>query len=169
MNSINSPTIYYLGFADEEFTPRTISQHDILQSANVPDGWATRKKCSFKPCTALHKAHAILHIWPTTRINSAFPGEKNLSVTMMTPVPRIYFNLTNIQSPPKSYTGSRSEYLTYIVQHELGHAIFKIMKHDSAGDRHPVTKMCSIMMQQTKGTRACIPGHAYYPTSYPTS
>jgi len=154
--------IYHLGFADEEFKPHTVPKMKIMEIANLADGWCQRRKCEFEYTSDFDKADAILHIWPDVRIAHKFHGMGGFSVTTFTTPPRIYFNLDNIQHVPVKFTGTKEEYLNYVVQHELGHAIFKITKHDAEDDRHPVTRMCSVMHQQTIGTNKCIPGHAYY-------
>jgi hypothetical protein len=157
------PTIYYLGFADEEFNKSTVRVSTIMKKANVEGGWTDRKKCEFKASSDMEQVNAVLHIVSEQEMNRLYPSMKGFSVTDWSESPpRIYFNLDNIQSPPKSYTGTKDEYLTYIVQHELGHAIFKIMHHDKEDKRHPTTKVCSIMYQQTRGTGNCTPGHSFY-------
>jgi hypothetical protein len=153
--------IYYLGFADEEFKPETVPKMTIMDIANLEDGWCQRKHCRFEYTDDAKKAHTIIHIWLDEAIAKAF-NMKGFSVTHFVAPPRIYFNLDNIQTPPKKFTGTKEEYLKYVVQHELGHAIFKIRKHDKEDDRHPVTRMCSIMYQQTRKTEKCLPGYQFY-------
>ncbi len=154
--------VYYLGFADEEFINDTVPKMKIMEVANLPDGRCQRKNCKFEYTYDKKKAHAILHIWYDDEIEKKFPTMHGFSVTHSVSPPRIYFNLDNIRKPPKKFKGTKEEYLNYVVQHELGHAIFKIMKHDSEDDRHPVTHMCSVMFQQTLGTQRCNPGYIYY-------
>lgn len=154
--------IYYLGFADEEFQRDTVPKMRIMEVANLQDGWCKREDCKFNYTHEKEKADAILHIWSDARIEKQFPSMSGFSVTHFVTPPRIYFNLDNIQHPPNTFTGTKEEYLNYVVQHELGHAIFEIMEHDGEDDRHPVTRMCSVMYQQTRGTKGCKSGHAYY-------
>lgn len=177
---------FYLAFADEEFQDTTVPKQKIMDLANLHDGWCKRENCTFEYTQNHNQASAVLHIWPNARIEKKFPTMSGFSVTeypsISTPPdtasselvnyethqpppprpPRIYFNLDNIQHPPKTFRGSKEDYLRYVVQHELGHAIFNIREHDAEDDRHPVTRMCSIMYQQTKGTNHCTPGHAFY-------
>lgn len=156
------PKVYYLGFADEEFGD-ALPKLKIMQKANLTDGWCKRRNCKFEFTMDKTKADAILHLWEDAKIAAKFPQMRGFSVTDLgAATPRIYFNSTNIKSPPKGFAGSKEDYLDYIVQHELGHAIFKIMEHDEEDQRHPVTKMCSVMYQQTRGTKKCRPGIAFY-------
>lgn len=154
---------YHLAFADEEFQDDTVPKMKVMEIANLADGWCQRKNCKFEYTQDRHKADAILHVWKDDKIATRFPNMHGFSVTHYVTPPRIYFNLDNIQTPPKKFTGTKEEYLNYVVQHELGHAIFKIMEHDTEDDRHHVTRMCSVMYQETLGTTTCRPGYSYYP------
>lgn len=155
--------VYYLGFADDEFRPSTVGVAAIMEKANLVDGWCQRRTCRFEKTRNIKQTNALLHVWPNSKIENTFPGMGGFSVTDLAQhPPRIYFNLENIRAPPATYKGSKDEYLAYVVQHELGHAIFKITKHDEEDDRHPVTKMCSIMYQQTRGTTTCRPGYKHH-------
>lgn len=154
--------VYYLGFASQEFTSqefKSISPKLFLKAANLPKGWVHKKQCLFKPCTELLKCNVILHLWPNSKIQQKFPSMNGFSLTQIQPnrIPRIYFNLDNILKPPPKYTGTKQEYFNYIVQHELGHAVFRIMKHEESP--HDPTQKCPLMYQQTRGTQDCIPNY----------
>lgn len=157
-------TTYYLGFADEEFQPSTITKQRVMRGANLPDGWCRRRNCHFQYSNDPETVHTVFHVCPDEQLVKKFPSMQGFSVTHWPTykVPRIYLNLDNLQQPPVKYKGSKDEYLDYVVQHELGHAIFGIKTHDREDDRHPVTKMCSVMYQQTRGTNSCVPGYKYY-------
>lgn len=156
-------TIYYLAFANEEFQDDTVSKSKIMDIANQPEPWCKPRDCKFEYTNKKSEANAILHIWPNSKIVKHFPSQDGWSVTWFITPPRIYWNLDNIRNPPQQYTGTKDQYLEYVVKHELGHAIFNIRQHDhELDDRHPITKMCSIMHQQTKGTKTCIPGSSFY-------
>lgn len=160
-------TVYCLGFADGEFGRRTVSIPTILKNANLKEGWCGRRSCRFKACSDRTKVHAIIHIWPNSKIVDKFPTMDGFSVTHFhNKIPRIYFNLDNINHLPEGFVGSKADYLAYVVQHELGHAIFKIMVHDSKDDKDAVTNTCSVMYQQTRGTggtKGCLTGISYLP------
>ena len=153
---------YYLAFADEEFQDDTVPKMKVLEIANEPEPWCKSQNCKFEYTDKKSKADAILHILPNSELIKYFPTMSGFSITHFIDPPRIYFNLDNIQHPPKKYTGSKEQYLHYVINHELGHAIFKIKQHDSEDERHPVTNMCSIMYQQTRGTQNCKPGSTFY-------
>ena len=155
--------IYYLAFADEEFQDETVPKSKVMEIANQPEPWCKSRDCKFEYTSDKSKADAILHVLSDANISKQFPTMSGFSVTWFVTPPRIYWNLDNIQHPPKKYTGTKQQYLNYVVNHELGHAIFNIKQHDHEDDRHPITNMCSIMYQQTRGTETCVPGSTYYP------
>lgn len=152
---------WYLAFADEEFKPNTLDKRKVMEVANLSDGWCKSRNCQFEYTNDKAKANAILHVWSNARITKHFPKMSGFSVTRFIEPPRIYFNLDNIKKPPKSYTGTKHDYLNYVIQHELGHAIFKIMTHKHESDVG-IDGACNVMYQQTKGTQHCRPDYTFY-------
>lgn len=148
--------VYRLGFARDEFKdPWTSSA--FMKIANLPDGWVQSKQCRFEQHAT--NLDAIVHLWTDEEIRHKFGVYDGvpLSYTVMNQSPRrIYFNRTNLHSPPSMFKGSKEDYFKYVVQHELGHAIFNL-GHQPIGTK--VRQECHVMSQQTKGTPDCLPGY----------
>lgn len=80
---------------------------------------------------------------------------RGLSVSVMSPdgTTVIHIHESNWRCPPAVFTGTRDEYRTYLILHEMGHHL---------GLPHPTSKRapdgrCYVMYQQTRGTRTCRP------------
>lgn len=94
--------------------------------------------------------------WPSVTINSG------LSVTFMRELPRrsflSYENWTSVPKPV-AHIYSLSEYRTYLVLHECGHSLG--LQHSRCrsprGGLHARSAPAPVMMQQTRGLRACSP------------
>ncbi len=145
--------VVYRLFCNSTIAP--VDQAIIVHHANDPKGWCGRFKCSIQlapsrvqsDVTLAFKSPAFL------RINLG-PSFEQLSVSILRQGhnPRIYFNRRNWTQVPPGFTGTLSQYRRYVVQHELGHALFHLWSHDE-----PTHGVCPVMMQQTKGTAACTP------------
>ena len=145
--------LYFYPF---DFTHKTLTARQVLDVANHPDGWCKHTNARFVECE--EDPHVVLRLFDNQRIMQEFPGFGGFSVTRMDVKPRqTFLNLSNIQNPPRDYTGSRQDYLLYAVQHELGHAVFGITLHSKPSDTSP-QNTCSTMYQQTRGTKLCKPG-----------
>lgn len=154
-----TPKVFKLGFAKRDFIQ--LKSKEILKYANLPDGWSKRKNCRFRKSKS--SPDVVFHLLSNQELTSKFPSMDGFSATHFDPtksVPRIYLNLDNYKTPPSKYTGTKTEYRAYVVQHELGHALFG-KQHDEETDSDPKTGECSVMFQQTLGTQECKPGHSY--------
>ena len=145
--------LYFYPF---DFTHKTLTARQVLDVANHPDGWCKHANVRFVECR--EDPHVVLRLFDNQRIMKEFPGFEGFSVTRMDVKPRqTFLNLSNIQNPPRDYTGSHQDYLLYAVQHELGHAVFGITLHSKPSETSP-QGACSTMYQQTRGTKLCKPG-----------
>lgn len=73
----------------------------------------------------------------------------NLSFTFLyLKPPVIVFNADNWNNKPEGFRGSQQEYLTYLINHEFGHALS--LEHE-----HKTAKLCPLMYQQSLGTSDC--------------
>ena len=143
----------------------TVSKPDqslIVKYANDIKGWTTRFKCSIEPSP--NKSDVLVQFASPSWLLSTFgPGFEKLSVTeLIDRTSTIYLNRHNWNRVPTNFTGSLSDYRLYLVQHELGHALFHIWDHDE----EPKNGTCPVMMQQTKGTFTCSPGIDYHPHTW---
>lgn len=64
----------------------------------------------------------------------------------------IYLNRNNWDHPPAAFTGTKTAYQQYVLQHEFGHAIG--MDHTTTVQKNGT---CHPMSQQTLGTSRCTP------------
>lgn len=140
----------------------------ILSYANEPGGWAGRFQCRISKGTKT-KRDACIYFAPPQYLEDQFGAEfRDLSVTHMgvTPTPDfkpcVYFNLRNWNRVPPQFRGTLTTYRKYLVQHELGHALFHITVHD----KEPTSGACPVMMQQTRGTHTCEPGIESHPHNW---
>lgn len=75
---------------------------------------------------------------------------RGLSVTDISKTPaEIWINTMNWNNVPKNFTGSRDSYRSYLIQHEMGHAL----GYDHTEPHDDIQQLCPVMYQQTKGTR----------------
>lgn len=145
--------LYFYPF---DFTQNSLTAKKVLDVANHPNGWCKHVDVCFIECK--NDPHVVLRLVDNQHIAQTFPGFEGFSVTRMDVAPRqVFLNLTNIQNPPRDYTGTRQDYLLYAVQHELGHAAFGITFHSKPTESSS-GKTCSTMYQQTRGTQVCKPG-----------
>ena len=156
---------YYLNL-DAVATP---DRRLILKYANEAGGWTSRFQCRVAQGTTDHTSDAQVFFSSPDQLAATFgPDFRDLSVTSMdtrlrpTTVPSIHFNLRNWNTVPKDFKGTLTTYRKYVIQHELGHALFHITTHDE----EPSSGACPVMMQQTRGTRTCAPGIKHHPHSW---
>lgn len=140
-----------------------VDQLLILNYANDRQGWCGRFQCSIKKNESrTQKTDVVIQFATPRELESKFGSEfaqLSVSTIAQTGASRILFNLRNWNKVPKDFRGTLSTYRKYIVQHELGHALFHIWDHDE----EPRHGTCPVMMQQTKGTTRCTPGIAFHP------
>lgn len=135
----------------------------IVRYANEPGGWTDRFQCKIiegrdNNCSV--RVHFVTPAFLREKFGHEF-GE--LSVSHVQPIatskPTIYFNVRNWNAVPRHFKGTLTTYRKYLVQHELGHALFHIWDHDE----EPLNGTCPVMMQQSKGTATCKPGVTHHP------
>ena len=104
----------------------------------------------------LNKADADIRIHkvPRHEMRKRFPRMRpeGLSVTESSPhdPANIYFDQQNWNRPPQRFTGDRTTYRQYLIQHEMGHALMNL---DDVSLKHfDETKPCPVMYQQSLGT-----------------
>ena len=149
----------------------------ICRYAKDKEGWTSRYHCSIQETT--DKYSALVHIGfakPSDLGKQYGPSFANLSVSVIKPTQKtsnIYFNLTNWNKVPPHFKGSLTTYRKYVVQHELGHALFHIEQHEHAPPMPQSQAMgvCPVMNQQTLGTYTCVPGisNTSYTWNIPTT
>jgi hypothetical protein len=66
---------------------------------------------------------------------------------------RIFFDKQNWDFVPAAFRGSKAVYRAYLINHEIGHAAFRL---DHASQRATPGQRCRVMYQQTKGTPATL-------------
>jgi hypothetical protein len=137
----------------------------ILKYANDSTGWTGRYRCSVKEGQQGTSDVRVLFASPDDMARLFGQDFKQLSVSsvdtsaVQSKKPTIYFNLRNWNRVPRHFRGSLTTYRKYLVQHELGHALFHVWDHDE----EPSSGTCPVMMQQTKGTHTCMPGINHHP------
>lgn len=156
------PHITYLLNLDTVSVPDQVL---ILKYANDSNGWTKRYQCSIKQGTQ-GKSDVRVLFAPPADLARAFGAEfGRLSVSSVdtsaspSKKPTIHFNLRNWNHVPNNFSGTLTTYRKYLVQHELGHALFHVWNHDE----EPSSGTCPVMMQQTKGTHTCTPGINHHP------
>ena len=150
---------YKLGFSPNV---APVDQTLIVKYANEPNGWTQRYNCQIKKTTSITSCDVVVQFATPNELEQMFgPDFKQLSVSQIHKhqTPHIYFNLQNWNRVPKNFRGSLSLYRKYLVQHELGHALFHVWNHDE----EPSHGTCPVMMQQTRGTSTCVPGIDHHP------
>lgn len=82
----------------------------------------------------------------------------NLSFTFLyLKPPVIVFNAENWNTKPSKFDGTQDEYLTYLINHEFGHAMSLL--HESSSET-----LCPVMYQQSLGTEHCTTKN-YWPSA----
>jgi hypothetical protein len=93
---------------------------------------------------------AIITLVSQKELNKKYHGTdlEGFSVTVHTPnQPKmVYINGKNWYNVPKGFVGSLTTYRAYLIQHEMGHVL-------GYHDEKPTDGMCSVMYQQTRGTK----------------
>ena len=112
---------------------------------------------------------AVIHLWPSQKIAQTFGEEmRHFSVTSFELLcNQIYFNAENMKGVA-NWPGTHQQYINYIVQHELGHAIFNL-QHVDADQFDRQSGQCDVMTQQTEmripenafDRLVCQPGHEH--------
>lgn len=142
-------------------------QAEILKIANHSKGWCGRFNCSIRESN--HSKVTVYLKTPAQIVAECGSSFKDLSVTIIDPQrTRIFLNSRNWFYPPLQFRGTKHRhqmYHQYLIQHEIGHALFHIHDHDSEED-YSDAKVCSVMYQQTKGTSKCRPGISYFARSW---
>lgn len=149
--------VYRLKFAPNV---AAVDRGIMVQNANDPQGWCGRFKCVIEETQQSPTVH-VQFASPADLRAQFGPTFDQLSVSVLQPsrAPIIYFNRLNWNRVPPGFRGTLSMYRNYLVQHELGHALFHVWTHDS----EPASGVCPVMMQQTKGTSTCTPGIHHHP------
>lgn len=140
---------YYLRPGD--FTER--ERRLIHLTIHDPRGWITTHSAVEH---TLNKANSDIRIHKVSRreMRKRFPQMrlKGLSVTESSPhgQANIYFDQQNWNRPPPRFTGDRTTYRQYLIQHEMGHALMNL---DDVSLKHfDEKKPCPVMYQQSLGT-----------------
>ena len=86
-------------------------------------------------------------------VNKREPESKqiyNMSFTYLyLKPPVIVFNADNWDKHPPKFKGTQEDYLTYLINHEFGHALS--LEHEKK-----TKQLCPLMYQQTLGTETCL-------------
>ena len=133
----------------------------ILRYANEPGGWTTRFQCKIEKGTQKNFDVRVRFATPEfikKKFGQDF-GQLSVSHLERGKTPIIYFNIRNWNVVPRNFRGTLTTYRKYLVQHELGHALFHVWDHDE----EPLHGTCPVMMQQSKGTSTCTPGITFHP------
>ena len=103
----------------------------------------------------LSKEHIKQVMPPDPTIRAEAKQIHNLSFTFwgLKP-PVIVFNANNWKRKPKKFTGTQQDYLTYLINHEFGHALSLRHEHKTSND-------CPLMYQQSLGTQDCLHKHLW--------
>lgn len=178
---VRRPDCVY-GLRFHKSVPRTFRPF-IMTYANLRTGWCGRFECKIvdvtdEPPNPVKKDAPIyvdIHMAPDPVIVSRFGHEsQGLSISevpvalQQTPngpkAGTTTFNTTNWNSVPDAFDGHLNQYREYLVQHELGHALFHITKHDSPEEKN-AKGVCPVMYQQTRGTgpTQCVTGVDNHP------
>lgn len=143
----------YVRYKIEGFTPS--EEEFINETLNDPRGWASYGLTFMKDSRFVNfnlYKKSPMEIYERADRDEEF---KKLSATFSFHdgrIPDVYINEENWENPPDCFTGSKTEYRQYVIQHEIGHVLGQ--DHEPEGEEG---ELCHIMYQQTKGTKKCIP------------
>ena len=126
-----SKPVYWLKF---DTTCDKTTQQEILNAANIKNGWATKRGCSFQALGDSHTnttsttnttnttntdsskvCSAVIHLWPSQRIAETFGEEfRHFSVTSFELLcNQIYFNAENMKGVA-NWPGTHQQYINYL-------------------------------------------------------
>lgn len=101
----------------------------------------------------------ILFKFGSERIKRLYPDNPDIHGMSFTYIHKspcvIVFNKDNWDKKPDRFKQSQSDYLTYLINHEFGHAL-GIHNH-----QQKTTDLCPLMYQQTRGTDTCEKTHIF--------
>ena len=101
----------------------------------------------------------ILFKLGSDRIKRMYPRNTDIHGMSFTYVHKspciIVFNADNWARKPGKFKESQDDYLTYLINHEFGHAL-GIHEHQTH-----TKELCHLMYQQTRGTEKCSKTHIY--------
>ena len=152
MGNRNQQNVRYYYLRPGDFTEQ--ERRLIHLTIHDPRGWWITTHSAVEH--TLNKANSDIRIHKVSRreMRKHFPQMrlKGLSVTESSPhgQANIYFDQQNWNQSPPRFTGDRTTYRQYLIQHEMGHALMNL---DDVSLKHfDETKPCPVMYQQSLGT-----------------